>query len=115
MADLVTALRLREVSAARHDLLELSPERAEGVAGYAAGLEDVERAPATEARHRVEGAKPAYEPGSFHDEVVRTTKDLDAMIADAGVTGTGGAATRVPEGLPSAPDSAEEMAEKQRP
>nr|WP_296070612.1 hypothetical protein [uncultured Actinoplanes sp.] len=46
MADLVTALRLREVSAARHDVLQLPPERAEAVAGYAAGLDD------TEARHQ---------------------------------------------------------------
>jgi uncharacterized membrane protein HdeD (DUF308 family) len=53
MADLVTALRLREVAAARHDVLQLPPERAAGVAGYAAGLED------TEARHRV--AEPEYQ------------------------------------------------------
>lgn len=108
VADLVTALRLREVSAARHDVLELSPERADGVAGYSAGREDVEEAPA---RHR----KPAYQEGSFHDEVVRTTKDLDAMIAHAGVTGTGAAAGRVPEDLPRVPNSPEEMAEKQHP
>jgi hypothetical protein len=170
VADLVTALRLREVSAARHDVLELSPERAEGVAGYAAGREDAEHAPDAMARHRAPGAatdsvqattggastggtepegetagkttagttkadhaqaeaitsptnaednprpgaKPAYQPGSFHDEVVQTTKDLDAMIADAGVTGTAGAATRVPEDLPPVPESPEEMAEKQR-
>ncbi|NMO56673.1 hypothetical protein HH310_36555 [Actinoplanes sp. TBRC 11911] len=123
VADLVTALRLREVSAARHDVLDLSPERAEGVAGYAAGLEDV----AQGARHRAggldeadgaetpTGVKPVYQPGSFHEEVVRTTKDLDAKIADAGVTGTVAGATRVPENLPLVPDSPEEMTERQRP
>jgi hypothetical protein len=158
VADLVTALRLREVSAARHDVLELSPERAEGVAGYAAGREDAEQMTETKARHRVPGAtaggapagansgheaastnfeatsdasataeanatgedtarpgaKPVYQPGSFHDEVIQTTKDLDAKIADAGVTGTAGPATRVPENLPPVPESPEEMAEKQR-
>lgn len=213
VADLVTALRLREVSAARHDVLDLSPERAEGVAGYAAGRGDAELL--SGARHRAEGlegistaggagaqlphgaqlghdpraaegsevahgaegsqvahgaegpqvahgaegsqvahdaqgaegsqvargaqgaewaqvegaqgaeeaqsaeptrgVKPNYRPGSFHDEVVQSTKDLDAMIAQAGVTGTGAAATRVPEDLPPAPASPEEMTEKQRP
>ncbi len=43
---------------------------------------------------------------SFHDEVVRTTADLDQMIAQAGVTGIGAAAHRVPEDLPSAPADA---------
>jgi hypothetical protein len=61
------------------------------------------------------GGKPNYQPGSFHDEVIQSTKDLDAMIAQAGVTGTGAAATRVPEDLPPAPASPEEMTEKQRP
>jgi uncharacterized membrane protein HdeD (DUF308 family) len=95
VADLVTALRLREVSAVRHEVLHLPPERAEGVAGYSAGLTDYEPAPA---RHRA-GSAP-----SFHDEVVRTTADLDAIIAQAGMTGVGAAAHRVPGGLPSAPD-----------
>ena len=49
VADLVTGLRLREVSAARHDVLRLTPEREAGVAGYAAGLADFEDHPA---RHR---------------------------------------------------------------
>jgi hypothetical protein len=32
---------------------------------------------------------PAEPAGAFHDEVVRTTADLDAMLALAGVTGAG--------------------------
>jgi uncharacterized membrane protein HdeD (DUF308 family) len=51
VADLVTALRLREVTGARHDVLKLPPERAAGVAGYAAGLTDYDEQP-----------KPDYEP-----------------------------------------------------
>ncbi|WP_250030534.1 DUF308 domain-containing protein [Paractinoplanes maris] len=50
VADLVTGLRLREVSAARQDVLRLPPERAAGVAGYSAGLADFEAHP----RHRAE-------------------------------------------------------------
>jgi len=112
VADLVTALRLREVSAVRHDVLHLPPEREAGVAGYAAGRTDYEAAPARgKARHR---AEPAQE-GSFHDEVVRTTMDLDAMIAQAGVTGTGGAAHRVPGDLPAVPDSPEGVSEQAEP
>ena len=106
VADLVTALRLREVAAARHDILELSPERAAGVAGYSAGRSDVEAEPAGP-RHRA-GQRPA----TFHDEVVRTTRDLDEMIAQAGVTGTGAGAERVPPDLPSAPDTPEGVAEQ---
>lgn len=53
VADLVTALRLRETGGARRDVLDLPPERAAGVAGYSAGLSDYEKAPArTGARHR---------------------------------------------------------------
>lgn len=55
VADLVTALRLREVSAVRDDVLKLTPEREAGMTGYAAGLTDFEsdheEAPA---RHRAE-------------------------------------------------------------
>jgi hypothetical protein len=107
VADLVTSLRLREISAVRHEVLRLSPEREAGVAGYAAGLTDFEDAP--RAKHRAEH-------GSFHDEVVRTTQNLDSMIAEAGVTGTADPAHRMPEGLPPAPDTPEgvvdEAAEK---
>jgi hypothetical protein len=99
VADLVTSLRLRELSSVRHEVLRLSPEGEAGVAGYSAGLTDFEVSP--KARHRA---------GSFHDEVVRTTQDLDSMIAQAGVTGTAAAAHRVPEGLPPAPDSPEGVA-----
>ena len=45
VADLVTGLRLREVRAARADILELPPERAEGLTGYTAGLTDFDTAP----------------------------------------------------------------------
>jgi uncharacterized membrane protein HdeD (DUF308 family) len=51
VADLVAALRLREVP--RASLLELPPERAAGVAGYSAGLTDYEAVPARSGpRHR---------------------------------------------------------------
>ncbi|MBU2665749.1 hypothetical protein KOI35_19755 [Actinoplanes bogorensis] len=53
VADLVTALRLREVAGARADVLRLSPERADGVTGYAAGLADFEEQPKS-ARHRAD-------------------------------------------------------------
>jgi uncharacterized membrane protein HdeD (DUF308 family) len=119
VADLVTALRLREVSASRHDVLQLSEEREAGVAGYSAGRSDFEEAPATgRARHRAEpdaqpdeepeaqpATQPAARPQTFHDEVVRTTADLDTRIAQAGVTGTAAAAHRVPANLPPVPDS----------
>lgn len=55
IADLVTALRLREVAAARHDVLHLSPEREAGVAGYAAGLSDFDTQPT--AKHRAEATE----------------------------------------------------------
>jgi hypothetical protein len=107
LADLTTSLRLREVAHAHHDVLELPPERQAGVAGYAAGRADypetaeAEPEPVSRARHRAE---------SFHDEVVRTTADLDTMIKNAGVTGTGAAQNRVPEKLPSVPDTPEQAA-----
>jgi uncharacterized membrane protein HdeD (DUF308 family) len=114
VADLVAALRLRE--APRPSMLTLSPERAAGVAGYSAGLTDYESAPARgKARHRaaprtpIEQARDAAPAGpdaprvdgpaawnaasggdsgtSFHDEVLRTTADLDMMLALAGMTG----------------------------
>ncbi|BCJ50980.1 hypothetical protein Asp14428_24550 [Actinoplanes sp. NBRC 14428] len=56
VADLVASLRLREASslARAGRRLELSPERAIGVAGYSAGMTDFEAAPprAAGARHR---------------------------------------------------------------
>jgi uncharacterized membrane protein HdeD (DUF308 family) len=113
VADLVTALRLREVSAVRPDILELSPEREAGMSGYAAGLDDFESGP-SKARHRAGAAAagPAQGPRSFHDEVVRTTRDLDTMIAEAGVTGSPMAAHRVPADLPPVPDTAAEVSEE---
>jgi hypothetical protein len=117
MADLVTALRLREVSAARHDVLQLSPERAAGVAGYAAGREDTEQAPGRTDAGPAPG-RPRHRAGAggseFHDEVVRTTRDLDARIAQAGVTGTGASGHRVPPDLPRVPDSPEGFTADQR-
>jgi uncharacterized membrane protein HdeD (DUF308 family) len=50
------------------------------------------------------------EPGSFHDEVLRTTADLDAMLALAGVTGAGvaaGLAEHFYDDLPEVPDTPE--------
>lgn len=180
VADLVASLRLREVSVASVDLLELPPERAAGVAGYSAGLTDYEAAPVrTGPRHRAgtrgaassaagmsalstpggavdepgttgwngsesgtgdwggaeaghgwssdsgqtadSGASgwtpaPGWEaaaagappPSSFHDEVIRTTADLDAMLALAGVTGAAVAAGLAGHHeIPEIPDTAE--------
>ena len=53
-------------------------------------------APPGRAKHRAR---------SFHEEVLRTTKNLDSMIAQAGVTGAG--ARTVPEDLPPVPDTPE--------
>ena len=172
VADLATALRLRE-AAARADLLHLPPEREAGVAGYSAGLTDYETAPPRgRSRHRATpravaglselstpagaeagatraaapetpmwpagptanasdpapaGGMPAagYTPaagGSFHDEVVRTTADLDAMLALAGVTGAGVGAKLpeyegpevpdTPEGVEAAPEPADAAKDK---
>jgi uncharacterized membrane protein HdeD (DUF308 family) len=138
IADLVASLRLREATFATRaeELLELTPERAVGVAGYSAGLTDFEadaQARSSAPRHRaaprasatamsdlsapgsVRGqAQPAQEPdgpaGSFHDEVVRTTADLDAMLALAGVTGAavpGAAARAAADEHVEVPDTAE--------
>jgi len=99
VADLVTALRLREVSV-RHEVLRMTPEREAGVAGYSAGLTDFEGTPPpAKAKHRAD----APGPKSFHEEVLRSTMDLDAKIAQAGVVGTG--APQIPANLPSAPDT----------
>jgi hypothetical protein len=128
---------------AEEQLLELTPERAIGVAGYSAGLTDFEAGqPARRPRHRaaastsaagmseLSAARPATagtataeaarpepfgtpEPAgapraaaapagtgdTFHDEVVRTTADLDMMLALAGVTGTA-----VPGSVPGTED-----------
>jgi uncharacterized membrane protein HdeD (DUF308 family) len=184
VADLVTALRLREIAAKGRDVLELPPERAAGLTGYTAGHADFEaRKPA---RHRARDAgtpaSPAgdaavpvggpaaagiatagasTQPGtaattatpagiaaragiatsagasmpvgaslpaggpmsagalvphgseapgeSFHDRVVRTTADLDAMLAQAGITGPRPGADPGPHAgdLPPVPDSPE--------
>ncbi|MEU4622858.1 DUF308 domain-containing protein [Actinoplanes sp. NPDC023801] len=114
VADLVTALRLREVAGPRRDVLELPPERAAGVSGYTAGLTDYEGAPTrSRARHRarpggstVTAAGPATSGESFHEQVVRTTADLDAMLAQAGITGPRpGTALEMPKDMPAVPDT----------
>jgi uncharacterized membrane protein HdeD (DUF308 family) len=137
VADLVAALRLREASVAARAgrLLELTPERAVGVAGYSAGLTDFESGsqrgpgPRHRAAPRASGAAlsdlsaPASPPvraqaqlpqggpaGSFHDEVLRTTADLDAMLALAGVTGAavpGAVAQAAADEHVEVPDTAE--------
>ncbi|MCA2212325.1 HdeD family acid-resistance protein [Jidongwangia harbinensis] len=138
IADLATALRLRE-AAVRADLLHLPPEREAGVAGYSAGLSDFPTAPPRGRRRRraatqaldtlstpvagapAEGGSPAGTAtagtatagtaaaagGSFHDEVVRTTADLDAMLALAGVTGAGVGARAGDYEVPEVPDTPE--------
>ena len=135
IADLAASLRLREVSHVRHEVLRLSPEREAGVAGYSAGLADYPGMSAQgRARHRAFPAAPAGNvatagavlsdggadsgdgpsgdgPPSFHDEVVRTTADLDTRIAEAGVTGAGAAQHRVPADLPPVPDTPEGLAD----
>lgn len=170
VADLTTGLRLREMRAPRADVLELSPERAAGVAGYSAGLSDFDLQPSrgrprhravprvspavgaarTDGEARADGGVmwPAGPPvaaesvagggtaadvaaggvsatggmaaagyvaasgvapagGSFHDEVLRTTADLDAMLAMAGVTGAGVAVPLPAYDGPQVPDTAE--------
>jgi hypothetical protein len=111
LADLTTSLRLREVAHAHHDVLQLPPERQAGVNGYAAGLADYPAAAAGETKtgENVAGTekKARHRADSFHDEVVRTTADLDSKIKDAGVTGTGKAQHRIPADLPAVPDTPE--------
>jgi uncharacterized membrane protein HdeD (DUF308 family) len=100
VADLVTALRLREVP--RVTSLELPPERAAGVAGYSAGLTDFESAPSAEsARHRAAsrlpsaagwdvvggpGAEPsaADEPTTWHAAAGPAAPGLDPVLGTAG-------------------------------
>jgi hypothetical protein len=69
-------------------------------AGSAAGMSELSGQPA--ATPDVTGS------GSFHDEVLRTTADLDAMLALAGVTGAGVAAGLAKyHEIPDVPDTAE--------
>ncbi len=139
VADLVASLRLREASVAARAgrLLELTPERAVGVASYSAGLTDFEAGSQRPSgpRHRAAprrsaaamsdlsaqapspvraqaqlGQQQSGPSASFHDEVVRTTADLDAMLALAGVTGAavpGAAARAVADEQVEVPDTAE--------
>jgi hypothetical protein len=82
----------------------VGPAPGVGPAGNAGTAHQVESARA--ARHRASVATSE----SFHDEVLRTTADLDTMIANAGVAGTGAAQHRVPENLPPVPDTPAEVA-----
>jgi hypothetical protein len=103
LADLTASLRLREVAHAHRDVLQLPPERQAGVNGYSAGLADY---PAVKAPEKAAEKRARHRAESFHDEVVRTTADLDSMIKNAGVTGTG-TTQRVPGNLPPVPDTPE--------
>jgi hypothetical protein len=117
VADLLAALRLHEVAAAAATVLDLPPERAAGVAGYAAGRADGESAPVrTGPRHRASSkgatgraATPSMEPpATFHDEVLRASADLDSMLALAGVTGAAvGAGLADSYEVPEVPDTPE--------
>ncbi|MDT5042224.1 MAG: hypothetical protein QOE51_3209 [Actinoplanes sp.] len=49
----------------------------------------------------------APDGGSFHDEVVRTTADLDMMLALAGVTGAAVGASLTEVEVPEVPDTPE--------
>jgi hypothetical protein len=130
VAELVTALRLREIAVARADVLELPPERADGVAGYTAGLSDYEGAPALTVGAKKEHAEPANAAvanerragprhrapskskggpaPTFHDEVLRASADLDSVLALAGVTGAAmGAGFAEQYDIPEIPDTPE--------
>ena len=135
VADLVTALRLREIAVARADVLELPPERAAGVAGYTAGRTDFEAAPAlggeertvsagseqakpvspavanekrSGPRHRAPSKSKSNPAPTFHDEVLRASADLDSMLALAGVTGAAvGAGLAEHYDIPEIPDTPE--------
>jgi uncharacterized membrane protein HdeD (DUF308 family) len=121
VADLVTALRLREIAVATADVLELPPERAAGVAGYTAGRTDYEAAPEAEfgspagatekrngPRHRASSKGKGGPAPTFHDEVLRASADLDSMLALAGVTGAAVGAGRTEQyDIPEVPDTPE--------
>jgi uncharacterized membrane protein HdeD (DUF308 family) len=87
VSDLVAALRLREAAGPRMDILELSPERAAGVAGYSAGLSDYETAPVrTGPRHRASSNRTPRASSASGMSDLSTP-----MGAGAGSAGTSGA------------------------
>jgi uncharacterized membrane protein HdeD (DUF308 family) len=115
VADVVTALRLRETRQARSHVQELPPERALGLTGYSAGMADYESAPPHKPRHR---AQPRSSSG-----LAALSRDAGALSGAAGalaggagaetamwpggpaetrVTGGGTAADAVPGALPAA-------------
>ncbi|MBW6434047.1 hypothetical protein KZ829_09900 [Actinoplanes hulinensis] len=114
VAELVTALRLREVAGPRRDVLRFPAESSAGLRGYAAGVSDVEDAPRWRARHRARPSASTVAAGvaggrsgeGFPDRAVRTTADLDAFLTEAGVTGSrAGAVPDAPEGVEAAPEA----------
>ncbi len=110
VADLVTSLRLREVATKSRDVREAPQEWAAGQAGYAAGVTDFTGARRKPAKHRAREDHTTTAAGpheeTFHERALRTTAELDTMLAQAGITGP---RARRPEigDLPSAPDTPE--------
>ncbi|MDT4991904.1 MAG: hypothetical protein QOH97_1796 [Actinoplanes sp.] len=88
------------------------PRQAGHVSNPAGAVGDAE-SPAAGARGHVgAGVRPTgmfaeSEGGSFHDEVLRTTADLDKMLALAGVTGAAVGAALTEVDLPEVPDTPE--------
>ncbi|MFG1606357.1 HdeD family acid-resistance protein [Actinoplanes sp. NPDC049265] len=105
VADLVTGLRLREVRAARATVLDLPPERAEGLTGYTAGMVDFDAAPpraSATARHRAASRAaspllPAAPPDAMwphgpSEHGLGGAGGGPAATAEAGITAAGGMA-----------------------
>ncbi|GLY93541.1 hypothetical protein [Actinoplanes sp. NBRC 103695] len=99
VADLVTGLRLREVRAARADVLDLPPERAAGLAGYSAGMADFDVTPGpTAPRHRavprttVSGGTDPMWPGGPTEHALGAAGGAPAEVAEPGIAAAGGMA-----------------------
>jgi uncharacterized membrane protein HdeD (DUF308 family) len=91
VADLVASLRLRDASAVSRGerLLELSAERAIGVAGYSAGLTDFETAPNRGARARHRAAARGSAAGMSDLSTPRPVVRGDAAGGGAAAGGAG--------------------------
>ncbi|MEV4708259.1 hypothetical protein [Actinoplanes sp. NPDC049316] len=103
VADLVASLRLREASAvARGErLLELSAERAIGVAGYSAGMTDFEDAPSRGARARHRAVVRGSAAGMSD---LSTPRPAAGGVAGGGTAGGGiGGAAASGHGVPGGP------------